>query len=773
MTREGYIEKIIYKNEENGYAVFSVEGIDGEEIFVGNIFGVGEGLYIIAEGDYVNHPQYDIQFKFTSCEIKMPEDIIGIERYLGSGIIKGIGQVLAKKIVKKFKSETLTIIENEPERLAEISGISERKARAIAASYAEKKEFQEVVIFLSQYGISINMAMKIYGEYGDRVYEIIKGNPYKIAEDVSGIGFKIADEIARKMGINPDSEYRLRSVLIYVLTMAVGEGHMYLPKDILIKKSVELIRGTSDNEYGQSYGYAEYESADSVSSVYEQYMEKLEEQLMELSIESKCIIKEFEGEVIVYSAVNYFTELNIAKQLTDLQLRYEMPENELEAAIGAIEKDEDFVLDEQQRDAVRAAITAGVAVVTGGPGTGKTTIIDTIIKYFTTQGMEVKLCAPTGRAAKRMTEQTGWPAQTIHRLLEFSGVPSDERGNQVLKFGRNAENPLECDAVIVDEMSMVDCFIFNSLLQAVVYGTRLVLVGDINQLPSVGPGNVLKDIIASDCFPVSVLTKIYRQEDGSDIIMNAHKINRGEHLEIMNKSKDFFFIPRNNSSAIISEVKELILNNLPNYLSINPLDIQVLTPMRKYDVGVENLNRSLQGLLNPYSSEKSEKEKNEIIFREGDKVMQIKNNYRREWKIYSDTEKAKNGQGYVIDEGVGIFNGDMGIIEEISHYDEELKVLFDDGRMAVYTFANLDELEHAFAVTIHKSQGSEYPAVVVPLLTGTKKLLNRNLLYTAITRAKRMVVIVGNIGLVNQMIDNMEEQKRYTTLAHRIQELYG
>lgn len=773
MTREGYIEKIIYKNEENGYAVFSVEGIDGEEIFVGNIFGVGEGLYIIAEGDYVNHPQYDIQFKFTSCEIKMPEDIIGIERYLGSGIIKGIGQVLAKKIVKKFKSETLTIIENEPERLAEISGISERKARAIAASYAEKKEFQEVVIFLSQYGISINMAMKIYGEYGDRVYEIIKGNPYKIAEDVSGIGFKIADEIARKMGINPDSEYRLRSVLIYVLTMAVGEGHMYLPKDILIKKSVELIRSTSDNEYGQSYGYAEYESADSVSSVYEQYMEKLEEQLMELSIESKCIIKEFEGEVIVYSAVNYFTELNIAKQLTDLQLRYEMPENELEAAIGAIEKDEDFVLDEQQRNAVRAAITAGVAVVTGGPGTGKTTIIDTIIKYFTTQGMEVKLCAPTGRAAKRMTEQTGWPAQTIHRLLEFSGVPSDERGNQVLKFGRNAENPLECDAVIVDEMSMVDCFIFNSLLQAVVYGTRLILVGDINQLPSVGPGNVLKDIIASDCFPVSVLTKIYRQEDGSDIIMNAHKINRGEHLEIMNKSKDFFFIPRNNSSAIISEVKELILNNLPNYLSINPLDIQVLTPMRKYDVGVENLNRSLQGLLNPYSSEKSEKEKNEIIFREGDKVMQIKNNYRREWKIYSDTEKAKNGQGYVIDEGVGIFNGDMGIIEEISHYDEELKVLFDDGRMAVYTFANLDELEHAFAVTIHKSQGSEYPAVVVPLLTGTKKLLNRNLLYTAITRAKRMVVIVGNIGLVNQMIDNMEEQKRYTTLAHRIQELYG
>ncbi|MDE6025305.1 MAG: AAA family ATPase [Lachnospiraceae bacterium] len=772
MTREGYIEKIIYKNDENGYAVFSVENDDGEEIFVGNLFGAGEGLYIIAEGEYVNHPQYDVQFKFTSCSVRMPDDTMGIERYLASGIIKGIGEVLAKKIVKKFKADTLRIIENEPERLAEISGISERKAKAIAASYAEKKEFQEVVIFLSEYGISVNLALKIYGEYGDRIYEILKGNPYKIAEDISGIGFRIADDIARKMGISPDSEYRMRSVLIYVLAGATMEGHMYLPKDMLIKKSVELIRGGTDTQDGTYYGYAEYEDAYSASSVYEQYSERLEEQLMELSIESKCIIKELDGQPIVYNSVNYFTELNSARMLTDLQLRYEMPDSELEEVLAGIEREGDFTLDMLQRQAVKSAITAGVAVVTGGPGTGKTTIIDTIIKYFSSQGMEIKLCAPTGRAAKRMTEQTGWPAQTIHRLLELSGAPTDEGGNQTLRFGRNAENPLECDAIIVDEMSMVDSFIFHSLLQAVVYGTRLILVGDVNQLPSVGAGNVLKDIIASGCFPVATLTKIYRQEDGSDIVMNAHTINKGGHLEIMNKSKDFFFIPRQGAGNIIAEVKELVSDNLPKYLGIDPLDIQILTPMRKYETGVESMNKKLQELLNPWKPECDEKQKNDVVFRVGDKVMQVKNNYKQEWKIYSDYEKSKMGKGYVLEEGVGVFNGDVGVITDISNYDEEITVLFDDGRVAVYTFANLDELEHAFAITIHKSQGSEYPAVVIPLLTGTKKLLNRNLLYTAITRAKQMVVIVGNINLVNQMIDNTEEQKRYTTFAERIEELY-
>lgn len=777
MTREGYIEKIIYKNEENGYTVFHVEGEDGDEIFVGNLYGVAEGLYIIAEGEYVNHPQYDIQFKFTSCEIRMPEDTVGIERYLASGIIKGIGEVRAKQIVKKFKSDTLRIIEEEPERLAEIRGISERQAKNIAASYAEKREFQEVVIFLSEYGVSVNLAIKIYNQYGDQVYEILKGNPYKIAEDISGIGFKAADDIARRMGIGADSAYRLRSAILYVLNMATQEGHMYLPQEMLVRKVIELIRyvpgdGMYDAGGSFDYGYAEYADGSSARSAYEEAEETVHEQLMELAIESRVVIKMIDDVPAIYSSSNYYLELNTARMLLDLQLRYEMPEHELDAAIAGIEKEENIVLDDMQREAVKSAITAGVAVITGGPGTGKTTIIDVIIKYYSMQGMEIKLCAPTGRAAKRMTESTGWPAQTIHRLLEFNGAPdhTQDRMEDKLRFARNASNPLECDAIIVDEMSMVDSFIFYSLLQAVMYGTRLILVGDINQLPSVGAGNVLKDIINSSCFPVTTLTRIFRQEDGSDIVFNAHKINRGEHLEIMNRSRDFFFVPRNGAANIINEVKLLVSDNLPKYLKLHPADIQVLTPMRKYEVGVENMNLRLQELLNPAAPGKPEKEKNSIIFRKGDKVMQVKNNYKQEWKIYADKNQDTPG-GYVLDEGVGVFNGDMGTILDISDYDEEVTVLFDDGRVAVYTYADLDELEHAFAITIHKSQGSEYPAVVIPLLAGPRKLLNRNLLYTAITRAKRMVVIVGNLAMVNQIIDNTEEQKRYTSLTLRLQEM--
>ena len=786
MVREGYIEKIIYSNEENGYTVFQVTGEDGDEIFVGNVLGVAEGLYIIAQGEYVNHSKYDIQFKVTSCELKMPEDTVGIERYLGSGIIKGIGQVLAKRIVKKFKSDTLRIIEQEPIRLAEISGISERMARAIAVSYAEKKEFQEVIIFLSQYGITINLAIKIYESYGDKVYEILRGNPYKIAEDVPGVGFKIADQIAKKMGIPSNSVYRLRSSLLYVLNMSQADGHMYLPKDVLIKKAIELTRGSEWDLQGNSYeeftyGYAEYMDPESSNSVYEEMYELFDQQLKDLAIESKVIEKDIEGIAVVYSAVNYYVELGSARMLLDLQLKYDVDEKELEEDLGRLQQKNNIELDDIQNEAVKSAIRAGVAVITGGPGTGKTTIIDLIIKYFTTQGMEIKLCAPTGRAAKRMTEQTGWPAETIHRLLEFNGAieSGDDRESEALKFGRNELNPLECDAIIVDEMSMVDSYIFHSLLKAITYGTRLILVGDINQLPSVGAGNVLKDIISSGCFPVTTLSKIFRQDEGSDIIYNAHRINHGEHIEIHNKSKDFFFIPRQGVSNIIEEVKVLVSDNLPKYLKLNPEDIQVLTPMRKSDVGVINMNQKLQELLNPQRPGKVERIRNDVVFRCGDKVMQIKNNYKQEWKIYSGSTKGSGNNSYssrrdygnAVDEGVGVFNGDVGTIMDISDYDEEVTVLFDDGREAVYSFNSLGELEHAFAVTIHKSQGSEYPAVVIPLFSGPPKLMNRNLLYTAITRAKQMVVIVGNLNLVNQMIDNLEEQKRYTSLGLRIQEM--
>ncbi len=770
MTREGYIEKIIYNSDDTGYAVFIVSKDEEEEMFVGTLFGAAEGLYIIAEGDYVNHPQYDIQFKFTSCRVELPKDEMGIERYLSSGIIKGIGEVLAKKIVRKFKSDTLRIVEEEPERLAEISGISERKAREIAASYMSKKEYQDVVIFLSAYGVSVNMSLKIYKTYGDKIYNILKENPYRLAEDVSGIGFRVADGIAERMGISPDSEFRMRAALIFVLSTANAEGHMYLPKQKLLEQTVRLLREKQTRDYFEDeLGYGEYVDFESADTEYERKLQMLENILLNLTMEGKLIIKTVDEEQIVYLAANYYVEMNSARLLVDLQLKHDTDEKEIDAVLDRITAKNDISLDETQRAAVRLAVSAGVCVITGGPGTGKTTIIDAVIKYFSGQGMKVLLAAPTGRAAKRMTEQTGWPSQTIHRLLEFNGAPEDD-GKRGPHFGRNTDNPLECDALIVDEMSMVDSYIFYSLLQAISYGTRLILVGDVHQLPSVGAGNVLKDIIASACFPVVTLSKIYRQEEGSDIIFNAHKINHGEHIEITNKSKDFFFMARANAGATIAEIKELVTKNLPKYLNVSPFDIQVLTPMRTRDTGVHSLNEKLQKMLNPPGRGKDEKKRGDIIFRVGDKVMQIKNDYRQEWKVYGSAKGASSG--YVLDEGIGVFNGDVGVITDISHFDEELTVTFDDGRVSVYPFSLLDELEHAFAVTIHKSQGSEYPAVILPLMQVPKLLMTRNLLYTAITRAKRMVVIVGDINLVNQMVDNEVEQARYTTFALRLEEIH-
>lgn len=775
MVREGYIEKIIYSSEETGYTVFSVETADGEETFVGTLPGAGEGMFIQAEGEYVHHPQYDIQFRFTSCEMKMPDDIVGVERYLSSGIIKGIGEVLAKRIVKKFRMDTLRIIEEEPERLAEVKGISENMARKIAVSYSENHEFQQVIMFLSGYGINVNLAMKIYNEYGDDVYHVVKVNPYKIAEDISGIGFKTADEIAAKVGIAPDSEYRKRSAIIYTLNQAMGLGHMYLPEEMLIAKVKELLGVSEENSFLYYVRNLEEDGAAT-----DEFAEELRRQLAELAIENKVVIKRVPEQPapeedmgldtkminIVYTSANYYIELNSARLISDLRLRFETPDIELQEALDSIEKGADIVLDDCQREAVKRAISSGVAVITGGPGTGKTTIINAVIEYFQNRGLKVQLAAPTGRAAKRITESTGYKAQTIHRLLEFSGMPGED-GGTMLKFGRNTEKPLECDAVIIDEASMVDSFLFYALLQAVPYGTRLILVGDVNQLPSVGAGNVLRDIIDSGCFPVTELTKIFRQAEESAIVRNAHMIKGGEHLAIHNKSSDFFFIPRKGPADITNELNELILNNLPKYLNIPAADIQVLTPMRKYELGVETLNEKLQKTMNPPNPKLREKEKNGVIFREGDKVMQIKNNYKLEWKIFS-------GQGgYILEEGIGVFNGDMGNIKNINDFDEEITVLFDDGREAVYSYNLLDELEHAFAITIHKSQGSEYPAVVIPLYNGPRKLLNRNLLYTAITRAKKMVVIVGNINLVNQMIDNVEEQKRFTGFADRLREICG
>lgn len=735
--RKGYVEHIVFLNNDNGYTVFQLISDEEELTCVGCFSVLAEGEFVQVGGSRKEHPLYGEQLQVEQYEILAPEDEIAMERYLGSGAIKGIGAALAARIVRRFKGDTFRIIEEEPERLAEVKGISERKAMEIAEQMEEKKELRQAMMFLTQYGISMSLAVKIYQEYGPRTYQIVQENPYRLADDITGIGFKIADEIAGRIGIHTNSDYRIRSGLLYVLLQATGEGHTCLPKEMLLHRASELL------------GVEE---------------EDIEVQMMNLCMDRKLVIKETDGNTMVFYSQYYYMELNTAKMLHDLNLECEMEEGQI---IKKLQKTEDHArieLDEMQRRAVVEAVKNGLLIITGGPGTGKTTTINAIIRYFETEDMEIMLAAPTGRAAKRMTEATGYEALTIHRLLELSGAPSEERGQA--SFERNEENPLEADVIIIDEMSMVDIFLMHALLRAVSVGTRLILVGDINQLPSVGPGCVLKDMILSGAFPVVMLQKIFRQASQSDIIVNAHKINRGEHVTLDNKSRDFFFLKRQDPNIILRVVLALIQDKLPRYVDAKPYDIQVLTPMRKGALGVENLNEVLQRYLNPPSEDKAEKETARGRFREGDKVMQIKNNYQIEWE-------ARNRYGIAIDKGMGIFNGDMGVIKRIDLLAEQVEVLFDDYRTVTYGFPQLDELDLAYAVTIHKSQGSEYPAVVIPLLTGPRMLMNRNLLYTAVTRARSCVTLVGSDQTFEMMIQNVSEQARYSGLLKRIQEVEG
>ena len=697
---------------------------------------ISQGATIEASGNFINHHIYGKQFQITSFTEKMPEDTMAMERYLGSGAIKGIGAALAARIVRRFGADTLRIVEEEPERLAEIKGISEKKAREIAAQMEEKADMRKAMMFLQKYGISLNLGAKIYQKYGDSVYSVLQENPYRLADDISGVGFKIADEIAGRIGIHTDSDYRIKSGMMYTLLQATGEGHVYLPKEELFRRSSELL------------------------GVDASYMEK---HLMDLSMERKVIQKE-EGEmVLVYPSRFYYLELNTARMLRELNI--DCPEDEafVQRRIAQIEKETGTTLDEMQKKAVTEAAGHGLFILTGGPGTGKTTTINAIIRFFEGEGSELRLAAPTGRAAKRMTEATGYEAQTIHRLLELNGMPEEERQGQAVHFERNAENPLEADVIIIDEMSMVDIQLMHSLLLAVTAGTRLILVGDENQLPSVGPGNVLRDIIRSGEFPVVELKKIFRQASESDIVVNAHKINRGEQVTLSNKSSDFFFLKRQDADIIIRVVIALIQEKLPRYVEAKPFDIQVLTPMRKGLLGVERLNQILQRYLNPPEPSKKEKEYGQGLFREGDKVMQIRNNYQLEWEI-------RGRYGIPVDKGVGVFNGDTGILKTINEFSETAEVEFEDGRCAEYSFKQLEELELAYAVTIHKSQGSEYPAVVIPLLSGPRMLLNRNLLYTAVTRARRCVTIVGSEETFREMIKNEKQQRRYSSLDIRLKE---
>ena len=723
---KGYIEHIIFSNHDNGYTVLELTTDTGEETCVGILHAVSEGESVILSGDYTNHPTYGRQFAFSSYEEVEATDEQSIRRYLSSGAVKGIGPALAGRIVDMFKEDTFRVMEEEPELLARIKGISLRKAQEIAAVVVEKHDLRRVMLFLQKFGISNNLAMKIYRQYGNGVYEIIEENPYQLAEDIDGVGFKIADGIAEIAGISPDSDVRIKSGIMYVLSGGLGEGHTYLPKDLLLKKCMEILEVDEDRIWLQAQN---------------------------LSMERKIYIKQIDEDVRIYSGSFYQMELNCARMLRDLDVIIDADETRVRKQIKKIDDLEDSELEGLQFEAVVNAITHGISIITGGPGTGKTTTINRIIKYLEMQGEDFCLAAPTGRAAKRMREATGFEASTLQRLLGLG------RGleNSSFSYDKNEDNPLETDTIIVDEMSMVDLPLFSALLKATMPGTRLIMVGDINQLPSVGPGSVLKDVIASGCFSVTKLEKIFRQAGESDIVVNAHKINAGQMPKLDNSSKDFFFLKRDDVNVIMKNMVQLIMEKLPKYVTAEVSDIQVLTPMRKGVMGVENLNPILQKYLNPPSAAKQEKEFGKTLFREGDKVMQIRNNYQLEWEV-------RGKFGMVVDKGLGIFNGDLGIINRIDFFSETVEVMYEDDHMVSYPFSGLDELELAYAVTIHKSQGSEYPAVIIPLLTGPRPLFNRNLLYTAVTRAKRCVTILGSEDTIRQMVENGNEMRRYTSL---------
>ncbi len=733
MKLTGYVEHIKFRNEENGYTVFDLNNEDGELTCVGNFAFINEGESLELEGDYTSHSSYGMQFKVTKHVVKELDDVVSIERYLGSGAIKGVGPALAGRIVKKFKGETFRIVEEEPERLSEVKGISMKMARQIGEQVEEKKDFRAAIMYLQKLGVSTTLAAKIYQHYGSKIYQVIETNPYQLADHVQGVGFKTADEIAERIGIHTDSDFRIYSGIFYTLSQCILDGHVYLPQSVLMTRASKLLGVEITN---------------------------MEKHLMDLAMDKKIILKKEEWDVRVYPSQLYYMELNVAKMLHDLNVTDDIAEVHILHRIKQIEENTEQELDEKQQRAVTEAVRNGLLVVTGGPGTGKTTTINAMIKYFEAEGLNICLAAPTGRAAKRITETTNYEARTIHRMLEVNGNPEDESVNG---FGRNMQNPLETDVIIIDEVSMVDIYLMHALLSAITPGTRLILVGDKNQLPSVGAGSVLKDIIASSRFKVVELTKIFRQASESDIVMNAHKINNGKEVIINNESKDFFFLRRNDGEVITDKIASLIQGTLSDYVEATPNDIQVLSPMHKGILGVDLLNKNLQKRLNPPSKNKPEKEHGDRIFRVGDKVMQTKNNYQLEWEVSTKF-------GLVTDKGLGIFNGEMGIVSDVNTYNNTVEVTYEEGKKVNYEAKMLEELEHAYAITIHKSQGSEYPAVIIPLLDVPRFLKNRNLLYTAVTRARRSVIIIGSEGTFKEMIDNINDQKRNTSLDEKIEE---
>ena len=805
---KGFVSHIVYRNEENGYTVFemtltesvgnapqegSVSDLDAADIgdvitCVGSPVSISEGEGCTVAGTCTTHPVYGDQFRVQSYRAVAPENAQAMYRYLAAGSIKGIGPAMAARIVKKFGDDTLRIMEEEPEKLAGVKGISMRIAREIGAQMEDKKDLRDAMIFLQQYGIGSAHAVKIWQAYGTGLYEIMKNNPYRLAEDIRGIGFATADDIARRIGIRADSEYRIRSGILYTLFLASGEGHSFLPEEVLVQRTCALLRLPA---------------------------EEILVQMENLAVERRLRIRRPAAgpapEVEVYLTGVFRREQDIARMLLDLDAQIQRASRDasirkkVEKKIARLEQEEEITLDPLQRKAVAEAAANAILLITGGPGTGKTTTINTIIRYFMSEDLRVLLAAPTGRAARRMSEATGFPAMTIHRLLGVRSVTDADDEKEFLKsegrsassaaaagfygdlgtgyapgsggnggksgdgqnysyFERGADNPLEADVVIIDEMSMVDMNLFHYLLRAVPIGARLILVGDVNQLPSVGPGCVLQDLIDSRAFHTIMLRHVFRQASRSDIVMNAHRILEGQSLPMDNKSRDFFFLERDQVPVIYKHTVQLIREMLPKYVGCRPEEIQVLTPMRRGSLGVERLNEVLQSVLNPPDRGRREHVRRETVFREGDKVMQTRNNYQIEWEV-------RGNFGMPIDRGTGIFNGDFGRIEEIDPDTEMMTVIFDDARTVEYPFAELEDLELAYAITVHKSQGSEYPAVILPLLAGPSGLFNRNLLYTAVTRARSCVVLLGSRDAVDRMIANTRRTHRWTGLRDRITEL--
>ncbi len=733
---EGIVENIIYQNKDTGYTVLELS--TGEELLtsVGSFNSVSIGENICVKGEYVNHPLYGKQLKAISFKASIPNDIVSLERYLSSGAIKGVGPSIAHKIIQTFKDDTKRVIEEEPELLSKVKGISGKKAQDIAYQFEEKRDLRDAMIFLSQYGINGTLAVKLYKVYEDEIYYIIKQNPYKLSEDVRGIGFKTADEIARKVGIEKDSEFRIKSAVEYILYLNAEKGNTYMKVMDLFNETKFLLDIEIENDYFETL-------------------------LSNMVIDRRIKI---EHSTDVYLNYYYKVEAEVAKRLLSINasvadLNYEKSTAE---DFEKFFKEKNILLDEMQLLFIKKSIENGVSILTGGPGTGKTTTINGIIQFFGAKNLKISLAAPTGRAAKRMSETTGYEAKTIHRLLEVNGVVDDKDGSSHGEFLRNEENPLETDVVIVDEMSMVDISLFNSLLKAIPLNCRLVMVGDIDQLPSVGPGNVLHDIIASERFSTVKLEKIFRQAMESDIVKNAHKVNNGEKIKLDNKSSDFFFIEESDAMHITARIWRLLSQKLPKYVDAKTSDIQVITPMKKGNLGTYKLNEDLQRALNPKAINKKEYElPNGKILREHDKVMQNKNDYKLDWII-------KGMYDIPIETGKGVFNGDIGEVIEIDKLNKKVEVLYDENRYVKYDFTDLDEIELAYAITIHKSQGSEYPAIVIPILDVPRLLSNRNLLYTAITRAKKCVVIVGSEKALNYMIQNKNEVRRQTGLCEKL-----